>query len=299
MSKIIILGIVLSVVIFIPRLLKKLPQGEPTPTKPVTTQPATGQPAATGKPAATGQPTKAVATRQPATTRTPVKATGKVNENIKRLQSQTKKLWELLQAEKKAREAADRKIMNMVRKMVVSRQIGKLSQKAEAKKFHVPEWNAPYCFKAKLKAGDQSKYVKIGTGLVSAENGSEESRLTFLIGEMLLYFLHKEKLAKVRLYRETAEHARLLSDAVPPDKIDPNGKKDLKIGSPHLDATLQCTYSLTDGGKLTVKAQLFNIPKGTLLYEAEKSNDNYEQVARSVAIAIAGLNHVQMKASSK
>ena len=293
MSKLIILGVILSVVIFIPRLLKQIPQGSGTPTPPVT-QPATGHPPATGKPTQPAATTH-VATQEPLETSA---SSGKVNEQVKKLQSHIKKLKEYLQAEKKAREAADKKIMAMVRKMVVSRQIGALSQNAETKKYHVPEWNAPYCFKAKLKAGDQAKYVKIGVGLVSGASEMDDSRLPFLVGEMLLHYLHKEKLAKVRLYRETAEHARLLSEAVPPEKIDPNGNKGLKIGSPYLDATLQCTCSLSDSGTLTVKAQLFNIPKGTLLYETEKSNDNYEQVVRSVAIAIAGLNHAQMKASS-
>ena len=298
MSKIIILGIILSVIIFIPRLIKKIPEGTFSGGKPTATGKPTTQPTKTATTKGTTAPTKAPPTTKATKTAAAVPA-GRTDETVRRLQAKMKKLWELLQAEKKAREAADKRVMKMVRSMMVSRQIEHLRAKVEAKKYHVPEWNAPYCFKAKLKAGDQAKYVKIGTGLVSPASDDEDSRLAYLIGDMLLFFLHKEKLKQVRLYRETTEHARLLSDAVPPEKRDPNGAANLKIGSPHLDSTLQCTYSVADNGKVKIKAQLFNIPKGTLLYETEKANEDYERAVRAVAETIAGLDHVQMKASNK
>jgi len=277
MNRLIVLGIVLSFVIFLPRVIKLVPpdmfqqKPEPTTAPAVTSVPSTVTPATTPPPDAAS------------------------DADVQRLQGQVKKLWEMLQAEKKAREDAVQGLQQLVRNLAAQQQLERITRAVEAKQFAVPEWNAPFCFKAVLKPGDMAKYFKMGVGLVQMQPPEDKTAIGDMVAEMLLSYLQREKPELVRLYRETAEHAQMLTDVVPPERRDAKAPAELRIGSPQLNATLQCDCVVTTTGGLRLKARLYGVPSGALLFETEKSGDRYDDVTRAVALAVAALNFEDLK----
>jgi len=269
MMRLVILGVLLSIVIFFPRFLAYLsPAGQNTPTPSAT---ITASPSEAGVPAVV----------------TPVDPVNKGGDERLAL------LEQALEREREERIQAVESLTKVIREFVVRNQKAHLEARSAAKAFSVAAWQMPTC--DKLAEGDQPRYFKIGAGILRPVSERDVPDLAVLLTKALLFNLNRTKGASIRFYRETYGKSNLLSDVVSPDERADDAPKDLRVGSAVLNASLQIRYRVDASGELHLKAVLYRLPTGHAIRGFKHSGRDYERVMAAVAQSVSSISLETLK----
>ena len=296
--RLLVIGIILSLVIFLPRiipLLKQLPSDTPSETGQVAT--ATKRPVSYvsvgGTVATTGSAIvdsiDSSVDNLPSSTAVAASAGG-LGQEVAMLKERVKTLEDSLTKQKELHKEFIVTVKKKFGFLLVQQQMSDYKTLAASGSFKVPAWAVPWCHKATLNANDLMAFYKLGVGMIRPSDDKQPKELVPSLKEMFLFYLNKMKLSSLRLYRESPEHAGKLGDMVPPEDRAAKSPAGLPVSSIHLNGTLQCIYSVDVSGKLKIKGALYSIPRGKLVHKCVKSGNDYQQVIEALAREFAGLS---------
>jgi hypothetical protein len=180
MKRIILVGLVLTIVIFLPRLFGHQPWDAARRLWARVTEPAA---AASATPAPPPGPS--------------------VADRLGSLETLTGRQQRALDEERALREGAIEALSRRVRRLAGLVATDRLRRRVDEGLFKVPAWQAPLA--AKLAVGDLPRYLKVGVGLVEATGEDVPAELGPLLAEVALHLLTESRMKSVRLYRESPD----------------------------------------------------------------------------------------------